>query len=251
MKVLSYEISEYSFGESVEKIPDIVQRTKRHGKTALALIDRNLAGCLEFYKCCSQNGIKPIFGQKIRLGEENIALFCKDFEAYKLLCRHSLVLSSTLSELPFSKEEASHFLCSANHSDFPYLQKLFGENFVPRANLGNFADKIPCIFPDNYFNTENSLKRQEESVLDFDDSESINHIREKYGSDHVARIAAFGYTRGFLHRGLHATGYIITKKSVYNYVPIFKDERTGEICCQYSWKDIKAWGVCKYDFVKP
>ncbi|MBR4598883.1 MAG: PHP domain-containing protein [Treponema sp.] len=250
MKILSCEISEYSFGESVEKIPDIVRKVKRRGKAELALIDRNLAGTLEFYKCCRENGIKPIFGQKIRLGEENIALFCKDFEAYKILCRNSLALSSTLNEkeIPFTKEEASHLICSANHSDFQFLQNLFGKNFILPEDLGNLADEIPCIFPDDYFEPANSLKRRRESGLDFDVSESIANLKEKYGSDHVARIAAFGYTRGFIHRGLHATGHIITKEAVCNYVPIFKDERTGEICCQYSWKEVSDWGVCKWDF---
>ena len=58
-------MSEYSLGESIVKIDDLIKKAKSLNMRALALTDRTLAGALEFYQKCKANDIKPIIGQKI------------------------------------------------------------------------------------------------------------------------------------------------------------------------------------------
>lgn len=58
-----------------------------------------------------------------------LILLCKDFEAYKILCRHSRELESQIElncELPFSEEECKHFICITEEYKAPYLQNAFG-----------------------------------------------------------------------------------------------------------------------------
>ena len=122
-------MSEYSLGESIVKIDDLIKRAKSLNMRALALTDRTLAGALEFYQKCKANDIKPIIGQKIGFSTAGIILLCKDFEAYKILCRHSRELESQIElncELPFSEEECKHFICITEEYVNPYLQKVFG-----------------------------------------------------------------------------------------------------------------------------
>ena len=83
-------MSDFSIGESIARIPDLVKKAKSLNMKELALTDRTLSGAIEFYLLCKHNNIKPIIGQKIAFGNNEVNLLCKDFEAYKILCRHSL-----------------------------------------------------------------------------------------------------------------------------------------------------------------
>lgn len=55
--------SHYSLLQGLSKIPDMVSRAKEDGMEALALTDYGaMYGCIEFYKTCKKEGIKPIIG---------------------------------------------------------------------------------------------------------------------------------------------------------------------------------------------
>ncbi|MBX4195643.1 DNA polymerase III subunit alpha [Candidatus Parcubacteria bacterium] len=55
--------SHYSLLEALPKIPELVKEAKKNEMSALALTDSgNLYGAIEFYKECSDAGIKPIIG---------------------------------------------------------------------------------------------------------------------------------------------------------------------------------------------
>lgn len=55
--------SHYSLLEALPKISDLVAKAKKEGFESLALTDSgNLYGAIEFYKECTENGIKPIIG---------------------------------------------------------------------------------------------------------------------------------------------------------------------------------------------
>jgi DNA polymerase-3 subunit alpha len=52
--------------DSISKIKDIVSFVKKDGGNAVALTDHgNMSGCVEFYKECKKQGIKPIIGNEI------------------------------------------------------------------------------------------------------------------------------------------------------------------------------------------
>lgn len=142
-KYISLDVmSDYSIGESIARIPALVEKAKSLNMKALALTDRTLAGAIEFYLLCKHNNIKSIIGQKIAFGNNEGNLLCKDFEAYKILCRHSLDIREanncpiTVTELPLSKDEASHFVCTALYSD-KGLQDLFSDNLYTQIDFSD------------------------------------------------------------------------------------------------------------------
>lgn len=135
-------MSDFSIGESIARIPDLVKKAKSLNMKALALTDRTLAGAIEFYLLCKTNDIKPIIGQKIAFGNNEVNLLCKDLEAYKILCRHSLEFQEsnncpiTVTELSLAKDEASHFVCTSLYSD-KSLQDLFGDNLYTQIDFSS------------------------------------------------------------------------------------------------------------------
>ena len=135
-------MSDFSIGESIAHIPDLVKKAKSLNMKALALTDRTLSGVIEFYLLCKHNNIKPLIGQKIAFGNNEVNLLCKDFEAYKILCRHSLDIQEanncpiTVTELPLTKDEASHFVCTALYSD-KGLQDLFSDNLYTQIDFSD------------------------------------------------------------------------------------------------------------------
>lgn len=143
-------LSDYSVGKSIAKIPQLVENAVQQNMSALALTDWNLSAEIYFYRLCTANNIKPVLGQKIKFRSGHVILLCKDFEAYKILCRHSLELqkinenpNGEYKNLPFSIEECCHFVCISSESDFDYAQN-FSEDFyveIP-ANLPEKAEKI-------------------------------------------------------------------------------------------------------------
>lgn len=135
-------MSDFSIGESIARIPNLVKKAKAMNMKALALTDRTLSGVIEFYLLCKHNNIKPIVGQKIAFGNNEVNLLCKDFEAYKILCRHSLEFQEanncplTITELPLTKDEASHFVCTSLYSD-KGLQDLFSDNLYTQIDFSD------------------------------------------------------------------------------------------------------------------
>ena len=135
-------MSDFSIGESIARTPELVKKAKSLNMKALALTDRTLSGVIEFYLLCKHNNIKPIVGQKIAFGNNEVNLLCKDFEAYKILCRHSLELQEanncpiTVTELPLTKDEASHFVCTSLYSD-KGLQDLFSDNLYTQIDFSD------------------------------------------------------------------------------------------------------------------
>ncbi len=94
--------SHMSFLDSTIRIPDLVQRVKALGMSAVALTDHNnLFGAVQFLKCCKANDIKPIFGAEVllpdaRQGGRNfhLLLLCRNAEGManlRALITHSYV----------------------------------------------------------------------------------------------------------------------------------------------------------------
>lgn len=83
--------SGYSFLSSTLKIEDIISISKSKNYGYLCLMDSNVMyGCMEFYKACITNNIKPLIGMEIELDNEMIvALIAKDYNGYLALSKLS------------------------------------------------------------------------------------------------------------------------------------------------------------------
>ncbi|MDR1637171.1 MAG: DNA polymerase III subunit alpha, partial [Treponema sp.] len=51
------------------------------------------------------------------------------------------------------------------------------------------------------------------------------------------------------HSSIHAAGVVIGKSALYNFVPLFKDPKTGGIATQYSMNFLETCGLVKMDFL--
>lgn len=146
------------------KIRQAILKAKESNINILVYVQETLENALSFYHLCLSYKIKPILAQKIPFGNEYIIVYCKDFEAYKILCRHSLKLQNwdnTETALPFTKEECSHFLCKTNSPNFEYANN-FGDDLLD--NTTEIADKISYIFPEKYFSFDDIKKRMVENL---------------------------------------------------------------------------------------
>ncbi len=83
--------SGYSFLSSTLKIEDIISISKSKNYDYLCLMDSNVMyGCMEFYKACIANNIKPLIGMEIELDNEMIVgLIAKDYNGYLALSKLS------------------------------------------------------------------------------------------------------------------------------------------------------------------
>ena len=83
--------SGYSFLSSTLKIEDIISISKSKNYDYLCLMDSSVMyGCMEFYKACITNNIKPLIGMEIELDNEMIvALIAKDYNGYLALSKLS------------------------------------------------------------------------------------------------------------------------------------------------------------------
>jgi DNA polymerase-3 subunit alpha len=51
------------------------------------------------------------------------------------------------------------------------------------------------------------------------------------------------------HSSLHAAGVVIGKSDLHNYVPLFRDSKTGAIATQYDMNHLENCGLVKMDFL--
>jgi DNA polymerase III alpha subunit len=66
--------SHYSFLDSTLSPTTIVELAKRHGLSSVALTDTgNLHGAVEFVEAAKKEGVKPILGVEVRVGDQLLA----------------------------------------------------------------------------------------------------------------------------------------------------------------------------------
>jgi len=94
--------TEYSMLDGLSKIPDLIQKTKGLGQTAIAITDHgNMHGNIAFYNECKKEGIKAIIGvevyvaknsrfdKQIRVGSDqfHLTLLAENYTGYKNLMK--------------------------------------------------------------------------------------------------------------------------------------------------------------------
>ncbi|MCD7757534.1 MAG: DNA polymerase III subunit alpha, partial [Clostridiales bacterium] len=92
--------TEFSLLDGACRITELVKRVKELGQTAVAITDHgNMYGCVDFYKACKAEGVKPIIGCEVYVaprtrfdrvkeldGEaRHLVLLCKNEEGYRNL----------------------------------------------------------------------------------------------------------------------------------------------------------------------
>ena len=110
---------------SMIKIKDLVKIAKENNIKSLTITDNNMYGCIEFYKECKKNNIKPIIGLEISLPEK-IILYAKNYQGYKNLIK---------------------------------ITTLKSENNISLNTLDNYSENLICIIPFESKIKYNELKK--------------------------------------------------------------------------------------------
>lgn len=110
-------ISSYSLLESPIRIKDLVQTAKERGYQTIALTDiNNMYGTVEFDQACRKEGMKPIFGMRLRYQKKECLYECvllaKDQIGYRTLLKIATAAQEgeELKPLSFYLEKMQHMV---------------------------------------------------------------------------------------------------------------------------------------------
>lgn len=140
--------TEYSILDGACRIKPLIKHVKELGQTAIAITDHGVMhGCIDFYKACKAEGIKPIIGCEVYVaprtrfdkvhGLDNqryhLVLLAKNENGYKNLIK---LVSAAWTEGFYSKPRIDHDILEEYHEDLICLSAcLAGE--IPQALLKN------------------------------------------------------------------------------------------------------------------
>ncbi len=128
-----YVKTENSLLQSMIRIKDLIAFAKIHNLHTLAITDYNLYGAYAFYKACKKENIKPIIGLEVKINQEPILLYCKNYSGYQSLIK----LATIQSEREVTITDFSHYsdglLCIVpvmSKQQYQDCSKIFEDIFV-------------------------------------------------------------------------------------------------------------------------
>ena len=84
--------SDYSLLKSLIKIPDLIKYLNKHNIIACGLLDENLFGSMCFYNECVNNNIKPIIGLEVKIANNSLYLYAKNYIGYQNLLKINTII---------------------------------------------------------------------------------------------------------------------------------------------------------------
>ena len=119
----------YSLLSSLIDIHELIKYVREKNIKSLAITDDNLCGMMEFYKECKKNDIKPIIGLEIKLENDCLYLYAKDYIGYQSLIKLSTIQSERIitidiannSLLLFSFDSKTLFITLFSLSSIPLI----------------------------------------------------------------------------------------------------------------------------------
>jgi len=102
------------------------------------------------------------------------------------------------------------------------------------------VDKIAKLIPDDLKMTIQKAIQQEPQLKEMADADpKVAQLLE-------TAISLEGLAR---HAGTHAAGVVVAPNQLEEYLPVYKDQKTGGINTQYSMKYVEMVGLVKFDFL--
>lgn len=96
--------TDYSLLKSLITIDKLILSLKEYNIDTCGICDTNLFGSYAFYKACKQNSIKPIIGLEIKVDDNIVYLYAKNYDGYKNLLKLNYISQERdLSLLDISK----------------------------------------------------------------------------------------------------------------------------------------------------
>ena len=102
------------------------------------------------------------------------------------------------------------------------------------------VDRIAKLIPDDLKMTLAKALQQEPQLKDMSDNDpQVNLLLE-------TALCLEGLTR---HASTHAAGVVVAPQQLEEFLPVYKDQKTGSINTQYSMKYVEMVGLVKFDFL--
>jgi len=147
MYIPLYNKSNYSLLSSLLKIDDIIKYATNNHLNSIAITDNNMFGTMEFIKKCEKVNIKPIIGLEIKIDNNIIVLFAKNYIGYRSLIK----LSTIQSERKIIKEDL-----------ITYRKDLIA--VIPFEHR-NIYQEMGSIYIDIYLGFQNNQEEKESLII--------------------------------------------------------------------------------------
>ena len=124
----------YSLLTSLNDIKKMILFCKENNIDKIAITDTNMYGVMEFYKECINNGIKPIIGLEVKIDENIILLYAKNYNGYQNLTRLIYIMQNNQITLDILKCHSENLICVSNKEIFNDLKNIYADIYLGYKN---------------------------------------------------------------------------------------------------------------------
>lgn len=162
--------TDYSLLKSTIVIDDLISFALQFRIPALALVDENLYGVMEFYNKCLKNQIKPIVGLDLVMQDKHIYLYAKNYKGYQnVLKLHTLKTERELNfvDLEFYKKDILVVIPYDSLSFYNEFERIFEEIYI---GYQSEYEKVEALLKTKnivFVNAIRSLKKEDTVYLDY------------------------------------------------------------------------------------
>ena len=125
----------YSLLTSLNDIKKMILFCKENNIDKIAITDTNMYGVMEFYKECINNGIKPIIGLEVKIDENIILLYAKNYSGYQNLTRLIYIMQNNQITLDILKCHSENLICVSNKEIFNDLKNIYADIYLGYKNV--------------------------------------------------------------------------------------------------------------------
>lgn len=159
--------SDYSLLKSTLKVADIVEYAKSKNSSYVGLLDDNPYSIMDFMNACEKNGIKGIFGLVVKIGDNKIFLYIKDYEGYlNIIKLNELMIEGKLTIDGIAKYN-SGLLCVLPYENYNLFNrfKVIMETYLGYKSQAELDNAIQISKNVVFLNEVMYLKKEDEAIL--------------------------------------------------------------------------------------
>jgi len=127
----------YSLLTSLNDIKKMVSFCKENNIDKIAITDTNMYGVMEFYKECSKNGIKPIIGLEVKIEDDILLLYAKNYFGYQNLTRLVYYMQSNSLDLEVLKKYSEDLICVSSINLYNNLSDIYEDIYLGYTNIND------------------------------------------------------------------------------------------------------------------
>jgi len=177
--------TDYTLLKSLIKVKDLIDFCVAKNIRSCGICDTNLFGSIEFYKLCKKNNVKPIIGLEIKLEENAIYLYAKNYDGYKNLLKINMIVNERNVTIEELKKFYNGILCVVPYKSINIFDEVtFFENlyigYKDKEELKGSLLKNKDVV---YINDIKVLNKEDSKYLKYLDK--LNDINEEITYNNV------------------------------------------------------------------